>query len=187
MIKAVQKRKITHLFNILDANNNGILQTDDFTIVANRISNLLNYSQDSTLRLGVQVRSIRLFMQLLTDLEKEHASISYSEWIKLFDKLYENERQIKDYIQRAATYIFMLFDQDNDQVVSEEEFLDMFKVYNISEEYVRIAFRKLDINHDGVLQREEILEAFDDFFLSEDPLAKGNWIFGQWEVVEVPA
>lgn len=184
MITPIQKRKLTHLFNILDADKNGILQPDDFTIVADRISNLLGYSKDSNSRLSLEARSFRLFIQLLTDLNKEEASIYYEEWIELFDKiLLKNERLMYSYIQRTAAYMFMLFDQNGDQVVSEEEYMDMFRAYNISDEYVRIAFKKLDDNGDGVLQKDEIIYGFHDFFMSSDPDAKGNWIFGKWDSV----
>lgn len=186
MITTIQKQKIAHLFDVLDSSKNQILQPDDFTLVADRISNILKYSKNSTKRLELHSRSFRLFIQLLTDLEKEEASISKDEWNYLFENvLLQDERIIKSYIQRTAAYIFMLFDQNNDRMVSEEEYLDMFMAYEIPEEYVKTAFNKLDENEDGVLSRSEIINGLHAFFLSSDPQAKGNWIFGNWKVEPV--
>ena len=181
----IQKRKITHLFNVLDVNRNKELQPDDFIAVANRISDLLEYPEKSRKRVALQVRSFRLFVQLLADLQKEETSITFDEWMRLFTVvLLKNEQIIKNYVRRTTAYIFMLFDHNNDHVVSEEEYINMFKVYNIDEEYARIAFKKLDENQDGVLSQDEVISGFHDFFLSGDSAAKGNWIFGKWDLEE---
>lgn len=185
MISLIQEKKLSHLFDVLDTSKNKLLTPDDFTLVGDRISNILGHAPNSRSRLNVHLRSFRLFIQLLADLEKEEAAISYDEWMQLFRyTLLKKPHGIKSYIHRIASYVFTLFDQDNDHVVSEKEYVDMFTVYNISEEYVKVAFQKLDENQDGVLSRQEVIDGFDDFFLSSDPDAKGNWIFGNWAMSE---
>lgn len=182
MISRIQERKLAHLFDVLDTSKNKCLTPEDFTLVADRISDILGYPNKSRNRLHLELRSFRLFVQLLTDLEKEETSITYDEWMHLFrSALTHRHDAITHYVHRIAGYIFTLFDHNSDQVVSEKEFIDMFAVYNIPEQYVKIAFKKLDENSDGVLSKEEVIGGFHDFFISEDKEAKGNWIFGDWE------
>lgn len=185
MINTIQRKKISFLFDILDVTGNGQLEPDDFERVANRVSNILGYSQVSKNRLSLQVKSFRLFIQLLTDLGKDEVSINRQEWLTLFDEvLLPNPSLMRKYVHRSAAYIFALFDRNSDRVVSLEEYQDMFRVYNIPDEYSSIAFKKLDENGDGVLQFSEVMHAFYEFFLSDSETANGNWIFGKWDLVE---
>ncbi|WP_258103213.1 EF-hand domain-containing protein [Marinoscillum sp. MHG1-6] len=185
MISTIQKKKILLLFDVLDINKNGELQPDDFERVATKISDVKGYSEHSTNRLNLKVKSFRLFIQLLTDMQKEEASISKEEWLYVFENvLLPNERKIKGYVHRTAAYIFSLFDSNGDRVVSLNEYLNMFSVYGLEDEYAIIAFKKLDLNGDGVLQFYEVVQAFYDFFLSDSETVPGNWIFGNFDLVE---
>jgi hypothetical protein len=181
MLGEIQKKKLLHFFNVMDANHNRVLQPDDFAHVATKISDILEHPKDSRLRLGLQVRSYRLFIQLLTDLGKEQTTLNLEEWMSLFDRILNGESTfIKNYVNRTAAYIFSMFDQNNDGYISIDEYRDMFTVYNIDMKYLSLGFGKLDANNDGKISKDELIEGFSDFFLSPSTDAPGNWIFGDW-------
>lgn len=177
----VRKRKLEHLFNILDFNKNGLLQPDDFIHVAEKMSDILGFDKDNKDRLQLKFKATRIYIQMLTDMGKMDVSIDKDEWLGFFNSdLQLDSNAAKRYIFRTAAYIFMLFDQNGDKVISKQEFVDMFTVYQIKLDQSKSAFDKLDTNHDGQISMEEMIKGFEDYFLSPDPDAAGNWIFGDW-------
>ncbi|WP_221409448.1 EF-hand domain-containing protein [Marinoscillum furvescens] len=178
----MRKQKLVHLFNILDTNKNALLQPDDFTAVAEKISDKLQYGAESKERLDLKSHALRLYVQLLTDMEKEEVSISLDEWLQLFGS-WEiiHPASAKKYIYRIASYVFSLFDQNRDRVISKLEYLAMFEIYNIDMSYSEKGFAGLDANGDGLVSMEEMTQGFKDFLLSPDPDAPGNYIFGNWK------
>lgn len=178
----VRRKKLSYLFDILDANKNQLLQPDDFVYVAERMSDILEYEKDDKQRLQLKFKATRIYIQLLTDMGKMDVSIDKDEWINFFTSDIQLETNAaKRYIFRTAAYIFMLFDQNADKVISKKEYLDMFTVYQIQLDQLENAFDKLDTNHDGQISMDEMIKGLEDFFLSADPEAAGNWIFGDWE------
>jgi hypothetical protein len=73
-----------------------------------------------------------------------------------------------------------MFDQNDDKYITKAEYKDMFRVYGIDMKYLDMGFNKLDFNGDGQISKTELVQGFSDFFLSSDPDAPGNWIFGDW-------
>mgnify|MGYP006274069733 CR=1 FL=1 len=182
MLSDIQEKKLRHFFDVMDDNDNRVLQPDDFTSVASKISDILGHPKHSTHRLQLQVRSYRLFIQLLTDIGKEETNITLDEWLELFDRILHGKATfIKSYVYRTASYIFSMFDQNNDRYITKDEYQDMFKVYDIDMKYLDMGFRKLDFNDDGQISKTELISGFSDFFLSSDPEAPGNWIFGDYQ------
>ena len=52
---------------------------------------------------------------------------------------------------------------------------------------MEIAFQKLDDEDKGYLTRQEFLEAVTEFHLSDDPDARGNWLFGPYQEAQSSA
>ncbi len=180
-MNTIQKAKLEYLFAILDANQNHILQLDDFTNVAERISDQLGYDQQSKARLDLNLKSYRLFVQILADMGKQDISINKDEWLTFFEYFQRTRPKfIHRYISRVANYVFSLFDHNNDQLISKEEYTNMFKIYGLDEEFVHVGFDKLDQNNDHYISKEELMKGFYEFFLSANEEALGNWIFGDW-------
>lgn len=178
----IRKQKLTYLFQILDSDRNGILEPDDFVLVAERISDMLQIGQEDNQRLQLRFKATRIYMDLLQDMGKTVVDMNNNEWYSYFASDEESDTSAaKRYIFRTASYIFMLFDQNGDKQISKREYQDMFGVYQIDLEHSEYAFDQLDTNHDGQISMAEMVDAFEDFFLSLDPDAAGNWIFGNWK------
>lgn len=185
MLTEVREKKLSYLFDILDANKDEVLQPDDFSLVADRMSDILGYQENSKERLKLKLKSLRLFVQLLIDMDKENTSISKNEWLRLFgSESPMPPKTAKNYIYRTASYVFHLFDQNEDRVITRNEYLDMFRIYNIDLSYSEIGFEKLDENKDDMITLEEMTTGFKDFLMSSRPDAAGNWIFGNWKRTE---
>ncbi|MEQ9403671.1 MAG: hypothetical protein RIM99_08815 [Cyclobacteriaceae bacterium] len=174
--------KLDYFFSILDANGNSILQPNDFVEVANKLSDKLRYGPSSPIRLKLQRQASRLFVQILTDMEKEDDQITPEDWFHFFEYFhFERPGYIRSYVTRIVNYIFLLFDRNFDKYINREEYSEMFRAYGIDYKYEGSSFDKLDKNKDGFISQEELIQGFCDFFFSSDPNAPGNWIFGNWK------
>ena len=69
-------------------------------------------------------------------------------------------------------------DRDRDGKLSRDEFAAGLGVYDIPSAGAQQAFAKLDRDGDGYLVREELLKDVEEFFTSDDPNARGNWLVG---------
>ncbi len=185
MLTTVQTDKLTHFFTILDHNRNGVLQKDDFVGIAENLCAASGIREGSKEYNNVLLRSEILFQQFLRDLNKNDARITLDEWIDYFDRFVISRSDfthLKFYIKLTAKYIFDLFDQNEDGRISIDEYLDMFAVYRIDCKYSAKSFLRLDTNRDEYISKGELLKAVFEFFVSDDPEAHGNWIFGDWKV-----
>jgi Ca2+-binding EF-hand superfamily protein len=84
-------------------------------------------------------------------------------------------------VQGIARAVFDILDEDNDGVISKDEYLKFFRSFRGNVEDGEIAFQKLDEDDKGYLTRKEFLDAVTEFHLSDDPDARGNWLFGPYE------
>lgn len=177
-----QKRKIHHLFNVLDMDRNGFLQPDDFVNVGRRIVDLLCLEQDSRAARLIILKSHRLFVQLLTDLHNPELSLTLWDWVEFFREQVENKEEgiLDHYIKRTSRHVFDLFDMNRDHLMSRIEYTDMLTIYNLSHEKVIQGFEELDENGDNFISIDEMINGLRNFFRSSDPNAKGNLIFGEW-------
>jgi hypothetical protein len=146
MLSEIQKQKLVYFFSVLDINGNGVLQPDDFTNVGDRISDLIGYGKKSKKRLKLKVKSYRLFIQVLTDIGKDQTELRLEEWVKFFEE--HALEQPQKYVVRTVNYLFSIFDQDGDGFITQDEYMDMFKAYDLDMEDVEKGFGQLDLNAD---------------------------------------
>ncbi len=177
-----QKRKVHHLFNVLDIDRNGQLQPNDFVNVGKKIVKQLGLSEKSRSAKLILLKSHRLFVQLLTDLHNPELSLTLWDWIAFFRDQVESEDEgiLDHYIQRTSRHIFDLFDMNKDKLISQEEYANMLTIYNISHKMAIQGFEELDTNGDHFISADEMVEGLNNFFKSGDAEAKGNLIFGEW-------
>lgn len=178
-----QKRKVHHLFNVLDIDRNGQLQPNDFVNVGKKIVVQLRLSEESRSARLILLKSHRLFVQLLTDLNNPELSLTLWDWVAFFRDQIESEQEgiLDHYIQRTSRHIFDLFDMNKDKLISREEYANMLTIYNIPPDTAIQGFEELDENKDNVISADEMVTGLSNFFRSSDENAKGNLIFGDWK------
>ncbi len=177
-----QKRKVHHLFNVLDIDRNGQLQPNDFVNVGKKIVAQLKLNEKSRNARLILLKSHRLFVQLLTDLHNPELSLTLWDWIAFFRDQIESgdDSTLQHYIHRTSRHIFDLFDMNRDKMISREEYANMLTIYNIPQNMAYQSFEELDSNHDNYISSDEMVSGLSNFFLSTDKEAKGNLIFGDW-------
>ena len=184
MLTPVQKKKLTHYFNILDYDKNGILERQDFSNIGENLAMTLAVPkgsqdyEDLLMKTELMWRSFRSFVKGEID---ETASLD--EWLDFADKNIVNgsDELYEKHINEVTREIIELFDTNDDGYLSLEEYIDLFVAYRIDVKYSAKSFLKLDTNSNEYISHTELLEAVREFFRSDDEKAPGNWLFGFWE------
>lgn len=177
-----QKKKAHHLFNVLDIDRNGRLQPSDFINVGKKIIYQLKLNENTRSARLILLKSHRLYVQLLTDLENPDLNLTLWDWMAFFrDQIESDEQGILDhYIHNTSRHLFDLFDMNKDKLISREEYALMLDVYNISETLAMEGFDELDTNEDNFISSDEMVRGLQNFFRSGEEDAEGNLIFGPW-------
>ncbi|MEV4219801.1 EF-hand domain-containing protein [Nonomuraea sp. ATR24] len=78
----------------------------------------------------------------------------------------------------AAVAVAELCDIDGDGHVGPKEFRTMLAAFGTAYDDVDEAFERLDRSGRGALTVEELVLAAREYYVSEDPNAAGNWLYG---------
>lgn len=73
---------------------------------------------------------------------------------------------------------FDVIDLDGSGTISLKEFTTFLKPAGISAEQAQEAFRHLDRDGGGFITKDEFAENTWEYWTSEDPAARGNWMYG---------
>ncbi|MFY0688755.1 MAG: EF-hand domain-containing protein [Cyclobacteriaceae bacterium] len=184
MLSILQTQKLTHFFNILDQDKNGMLQIQDFEQVGQNVCSSLCLKVDTSAYDEIINKCRSMFHNLITSVaHNNHDFISPNAWLTYFDLeviTSQNRQTLNDFINLTIDNLFEIYDQNGDGEICLDEYIDMFTVYGITASQTAKSFPKLDTDGNETISKEELQQAMKDFFVSDDPLAKGNWVFGMW-------
>jgi hypothetical protein len=183
MLTDLQKAKLTHYFRLLDFDNNGTIEEDDFVAIAENLCVLWNIkpgSPDYDKYVGMFRRSWSDFRNNVEHKDPKHATLA--EWLDFADHHIVNgtDEFFKQYVVKTTEEIFDCFDVNKDGYIALDEYIDLFMAYHIQVRFSAKSYIKLDLNQDDLLSKEEMVTGFKEFFKSDDPNAHGNWLFGFW-------
>lgn len=183
MLSELQKEKVSHYFSIvLDQDRNGVLDENDFKEIGESLCVLWMYkpgTKDYDRIINSSLKSWEMFENYF---RTQNAEANKEQFLQFFDTmLSENDKsRYQNFVNSMIGSIFDSFDLNNDGVISTDEYTDMFLCYHIPIKHSAKAFVKLDRDGDERVTKEELMKAVDEFFLSSDPDARGNWLFGFW-------
>ena len=156
MLTDLQRRKMSRLFKVYDADGNGFIEESDLLRIAH------NFAEQRGLAPGTegynQLRSKFLFvweyLQKFGDPNRDYA-VSLSEFLSYAQEVLEEN--YASVIGSTGSFLFELIDADG---------------------LVKDIFAKLDLNADSTISTEEFAKLGYDFHYSDDPLNPANWFFG---------
>lgn len=181
MLDQLRRQKITLLFLIFDADQNGYVERQDFERAAKTLAVLNGVSQfsDDYRRLHDSYSDIYRSIKTMMDTDGDHR-VGLDEWITYFEGMLEDEDRYLEVAAPIARYIFNMLDHNENGKISIEEWRLFSQAYNIPAEDVDDIFNKMDADDSGFITREEFGHLVTDFFLSDDPDKPGNYIFGRF-------
>jgi Ca2+-binding EF-hand superfamily protein len=178
----LQQRKAAHYFDLIDADDNGRIEPADFQRRADRLAEALRVtSEEERNRLR---RRVMLWWEHLSSLAdaNDDGRITREEWrmywerFKIAVSMGDNRRSIEK-LERVARHTFRAIDRTDSGKITDEEFSNWLAAWDI--ERNESVFRRLDREGTGYLTEDDLVEATKEFYLSNDPDAPGNVLYGE--------
>lgn len=188
MLTAFQETKLRLFFNILDHDRNGFVEPDDFKSIGENICLLLQIRENDPIHGLIFEACNQVWEDLYNyvDVNRDNKA-SFYEWLRYADEKIVNcdKESYDQYLNKVVEHIFLLFDQNKDNFISLQEYINLFMTFRLEVRYSAKAFTRIDLNKDDLISKEELYTAVEQFFRSDDESQKGNWLFGSWEYLEV--
>ncbi|WP_394437738.1 EF-hand domain-containing protein [Streptomyces sp. SGAir0957] len=171
--------KLHRMFNFLDTNQDGRLTEDDLSAIADRLAT-------SVPTQPVKVERLRGALGAIWEQHLRHMDFDGDGAIDPA----EYERGVRKAIDTDATSLVSalhgvvascldICDQNNDGLIDLKEYTLLGQaVSGGTHEDMAAAFAQLDLDGNGTLDAEEIRTAVIEYFTSENPDARGNWLYG---------
>lgn len=181
MLTELQNRKLLKLFCMYDGDRDGHLVSQDFENIATKLATVKNLGSRSPKVLVLKERFLQLWKSLLTKADASgDRKICLDEWLAYYDEALSDRETYLQEVQSLMKLLFEVFDTDGDGQINQQEWAELFQVYDIHPAYAASAFQQLDANHDDSLSRDEVLALIDDFFCGDDVNSAANSMFGPY-------
>jgi Ca2+-binding EF-hand superfamily protein len=166
----LQKRKWTRLFQVYDADHDGVLELADFMAIAEGLA-----PGNETLR-NLYAHD---FGQILAATGAQPGTnVTTAQYLAFHEAM--SAESYETMINGIANLVLTHFDADNDGMLTLSELKKVYAAFRVSDASPDDIFRRLDLNSDGYLSRPELLSALHEFFHSNDPEAPGNGLWGPY-------
>ena len=184
MLGHFQRQKSHHYFDLIDRDEDGHIDGEDFKLQADRLADRRDLSDEEREALTEQM--LGWWEQLCATADaNEDDQVSRKEWDRFWEAINasveegteEEKAQMLASLERAAKVTFRTIDTTDSGTITADEYEDWLAAWGGegSEE----AFERLDRSGDGHLTEEDLVEATKEFYLSNDPDAPGNLLYGE--------
>lgn len=180
MLDDLPARKARYYFNLIDADGNGLIEVSDFALRAQRLAEAQDVHDDEE-REALRRQVLAWWTHICTVADFDgNARISLPEWEAYWRSIQRGieagNRETLRTLERAAAGTLQAIDQDGTERVTLQEYADWLAAWGArgGEE----AFRKLDRGDKGFLTEADLVVAVQEFYLSDDPAAPGNVLYG---------
>ena len=150
----IQRMKMR--FDLLDIDNNGILGNADIALVAKNIATYRNESPDAEKYYFKTLQSVTL---------AEEQGVTKKEFIEQAKK-FVSQPDAKERVKELADMVFEVIDANKNGVISYEEYSQVYKAFNASQEMIDTYFKAADRNGDGFIDPSETQESYMKYFFS---------------------
>ena len=179
MLSDLQRAKLPNLFEMFDANKNGVLDKKDIVRIIDTCAGQKgldkkseDYNQHESAFLGLWVGMTTLADKNMDD------KVTPDEFLAFFDYLIQNKNNYKAVVNKLSEGFFCTFDKDNDGRLTFIEYRQFYEAVGLDERFARMIFEKLDLDSNGSISIKTLKILIDQFFRSQDTNAPGNQFFG---------
>ncbi|GGO73337.1 EF-hand domain-containing protein [Nonomuraea cavernae] len=171
--------KLDRAFDHIDAGGKGVIEREDLLGLAARI--VVGFGESPTSVIGSSLVGgfDAIWSALMETLGRDgYSRISREEFRVGMDKAFISGDRYDPVFRPAMEAVAELCDGDGDGMVGPREFRMLLSAYGTAYDDVDEAFDRLDRAGRGVLTVDELVLAARQFYVSDDPGAAGNWLFG---------
>lgn len=179
MLSDIHDRKATYYFNLIDEDGNGIIEVNDFALRAQRLAETHGMNDEGAREaLRHQVVGWWDHICMIADFDGD-ARVTLPEWKAYWRSVQrgiERNDNTLESLHQAARGTLRAIDQSGSGRVTEAEYADWLAAWGVGE--YEDAFRRLDRGGKDFLTEEDVVVAVQEFYLSDDPVAPGNALYG---------
>ena len=183
MLGHFQRQKSHHYFDLIDRDEDGFIDGEDFKLQANRLADRRDLDDED--RDALKNQMLGWWEQLCNTADaNEDDQVSREEWDRFWEAINatvedgtdEEEAQMLESLERAAKVTFRTIDTTDSGEITESEYEDWLAAWGAegSDE----AFDRLDRDDTGALSEEDLVKATKEFYLSNDADSPGNSLYG---------
>ncbi|MEO0535089.1 MAG: EF-hand domain-containing protein [Cyanobacteria bacterium P01_A01_bin.123] len=185
MLGELQKRKLIKLFSMYDTCNIGTLKFSDFEKIVETLAEVKGWKSNSTEYTQLLNKFTNRWVHLKGNIQDRvggHAmyKVQLKDWLNYHEFMLDDVAKYEDEIHTLADMIFDVCDVDDSGHLDQNEWVALFRAFNLPVVYAGDAFVSLDQDRDNLLQKEEVLSALRDFYYSDDAGTPANFMFGPY-------
>jgi Ca2+-binding EF-hand superfamily protein len=175
VVSELRRRKHVAVFDRLDANGNGVLERNDFSVVCAGYIEQSSWAEDSA-----KAERMRALFDGWWDAISAAVDID-KDGVLTADEFVEGSASSRpDAREWVGPMLFDAFDRSGDGVISPAEYREFLSLYGVDAAQADEIFARLDLDGDGHVTREEFGGLFMQWVGSGDEDAPGNWLFGPY-------
>jgi hypothetical protein len=183
MTGPLQRQKAAYYFSLIDEDDNKYIEARDFELRAERLAEAHGVT-DPERRADLRRRVMSWWAHLCTvaDIDDD-GRVTREEWQTYWEALQagvedggEAHEQVLNGLERAARATFRSMNADGGDHITRAEYADWLTAWGVGE--IDPAFDALDRDNTGGLDEHDIVQAVREFYLSNDPDAPGNMLYG---------
>ena len=179
MLTDLQQKKLTRYFQVYDVDDDGRIARPDFERVAENVRALYGAGETSSTHRLIREGFLRGWEALRASADADdNGGVDLREWLSYWDGVLADDVRYEDEVASVTQRLLAVFDTDEDGVLGADEFCNFYGIYGLQSAMARQVFLDLDLDGDGNVTRQELLDMAHEFYLSDDPDAPGNRLFG---------
>lgn len=178
MLSELHDQKATHYFRLIDEDGNGIVEASDFALRAQRLASTQNVTGMRRAELREQVVTWWEHICTIADFDGD-ARVTLPEWKAYWRSIQrgvERDDNTLHTLHRAARSTHRAVDCNGDGRITPAEYAAWLQAWGAAghEE----AFERMDRGGKGFLTEVDLVVAVQEFYLSDNPEAPGNALYG---------
>jgi len=179
MLNDFHAKKAEHYFTLIDEDGNGLIEASDFALRAQRLASTQEVTADGARQaLREQVVSWWNHICTIADIDGD-ARVTLAEWKTYWHAVLQGVERgdgTLDSLHRAARGTLRALDRTGSGRVTLDEYTHWLDAWGSNG--AERCFRRLDRGTKGFLTEEDVVVAVQEFYLSDDPDAPGNVLYG---------
>ncbi len=181
MLTPLQQQKQIHFFNLIDVDNNGFMEPEDWVEIGKRLSQVRGIATGTENYKIIQETMELVWADLSQYVDGMHPNrASLNEWLEFSDAKIINcdDEWYDNYVNKVVRGVFAIMDEDLSGTIEESEYYQFMSCFGVTESNAKLAFDKMDLNGDATIDESELIQSVQEFLRSDDPNSPGNSLFG---------
>jgi Ca2+-binding EF-hand superfamily protein len=176
MLSEFRRKKISAGFRELDVDGDGRIGSGDIEQLVKNHGSAYGYPEGTPEYEALARRTMEVWSQLKQFDSDGDGRVSLDEYVAGFAAFLSQRDVFLDGMGALVDAFYLLADGDVDGRITEEELIRHFRAWGHSEKQAREAFPRLDRSGNGSISKEEWMVNLEEYYFSEDPEARGNWV-----------